>query len=241
MRDRRGERRPARGFEDQRETPSRLVDALDDLVGAAQMPAALGAADHGGDARPGARGDLGREMPDAAGSAGDQHPLAEQRRAVAQRPQRRQPGDRQGRGLLEARHCPAIAAMRWAGTAARCAQPALSVSATTRAPALGPLPLAAARTTTPLMSWPGRQPSGRDLHQPQFAAVQRKRPHLDERLVRRRLRLGHLAHSTGAAPFGVLTRASIAFSGRCPHPLPLRLEHPLPQCGRGGPSPGLGG
>ena len=123
--------------------PCAFVDAYDDLVGAAQMPAALRAADNGGDTRPGSRGDLGREVPDAAGGAGDQHPLAEQRRAMPQGPQRGQAGDRQRRGVLEAdivrqyRHAVA-------GTAARCAQPALSVSATTRAPALGPLPSAAA-------------------------------------------------------------------------------------------------
>ncbi len=51
--------------------------------------------------------------------------------------------------------------MRWLGTAARSAQPAQSVSATTRVPAAGPAPSAARRSTTPAMSWPGRQPSGR--------------------------------------------------------------------------------
>ncbi len=51
--------------------------------------------------------------------------------------------------------------MRWLGTAARSAQPSQSHSATTRVPAAGPLPSAAARSTTPAMSWPGRQPSGR--------------------------------------------------------------------------------
>ena len=45
--------------------------------------------------------------------------------------------------------------------AARSAQPALLVKATTRVPVLGPLPSAACCSTTPLMSWPGRQPSGR--------------------------------------------------------------------------------
>ena len=55
MRDGRGERGPASGFEDQREEALRPVDAFDDLVGAAQMPRPFRAADDGGDTRPRSR------------------------------------------------------------------------------------------------------------------------------------------------------------------------------------------
>src|SRR6202011_896678 len=91
-----GEGGPASGFEDQREVSLHFVDPLDDLARAAQVAAARGSADHGSDARPGPRGDLSREMPDAAGSAGNKYTLGEQRRAMTQCPQRRQAGDRQG-------------------------------------------------------------------------------------------------------------------------------------------------
>src|SRR5215472_13453121 len=96
-----GKRGPAGGFEDQREVALHFIDAYDDFVRAAQMAAALSPADHGSDARPGPSGDLCCEMPDAAGGAGNKHTLAEQRRAVAECAQRRQPGDRQGGGFLE--------------------------------------------------------------------------------------------------------------------------------------------
>src|SRR5258707_10030977 len=61
MRDRRGERRPARRFEDQSESSLCPVDALDDLVGATQMPSALAAADHGGIISPPSSVGLGGE------------------------------------------------------------------------------------------------------------------------------------------------------------------------------------
>src|SRR5215831_8901237 len=153
MRDRGGERGPAGGFEYQREVALHLVDAFDDLVHATQVVAAFGSADHSSDARPGARSDLGCQMPDAAGSAGNKHTRAEQRRAVT---------PATGRAAASStRTLSGRTAIRCAGTAARSAHPALSVSATTRAPASGPQPLAAGRMTTPPISWPGRQPSGR--------------------------------------------------------------------------------
>ena len=52
------------------------------------------------------------------------------------------------------------AAMRAVGAATRCAQPPPSARVTTRVPSFGPLPSAAARKTTPAISWPGRHPSG---------------------------------------------------------------------------------
>src|SRR6516165_8795265 len=157
MRDRGGERGPAGGFEYQREVALHLVDAFDDLVRGVQVAAALGSADHGSDARPGARSDLCCQVPDAAGGAGNKHTLAEQRRTV-----RSAVNPATGRAAASSRRTlSGNTAIRCAGTAARSAHPALSVSATTRAPASGPLPLAAGRMTTPPMSWPGRQPSGR--------------------------------------------------------------------------------
>ena len=100
-RDRGGERGAAGGFEDQAEATLRLVDAIDDLVGAAQMPAAFGAADDRGHMRARPCRDLHRHMADAPGRTGHQHPLPQQRRAVAQGAQRGQTGDRQGRRFLE--------------------------------------------------------------------------------------------------------------------------------------------
>src|SRR5215469_12368413 len=99
--------------------------------------------------------------------------------------------------------------MRWLGTAARSAQPALSVKATTRVPAAGPLPSAACLSTTPAMSWPGRQPSGRIWNS-------RNSPRLSEKArISTSASLGAgcgsitSRNSTGALPPGVLTRASI--------------------------------
>ena len=100
-RDRRGERGAAGGFEDQREGPHHLVDPFDDLVGAAHMPAALGPADDRSDPSPRACGDLHRHVSHTSGGASDQHAFADQRAAMAQGAQRRQAGNRQGRGFLE--------------------------------------------------------------------------------------------------------------------------------------------
>ena len=67
----------------------------DQLVGAELLQpfAALGAADHAGDVRAGAVGELDREAADAAGRAGDQHAAAEQRAADLERSERGEAGD----------------------------------------------------------------------------------------------------------------------------------------------------
>ena len=192
-----------------------------------------GLADDGGDVGPRPRGDLGGEVPDPAGGAGDQHPLAEQRRAVAQGAQRRQAGDRQGRGILEAGIRRAMPPCGEPGTAARCAQPALSVNATTRVPALGPAAVCRrAAATTPLMSWPGRQPSGR-------VCISRNSPRFSENArtstsasFGRRLRLRHLAQFDRRGAVRGVDQGQHRILRRAPHP-PRCARHPLPRCGRG--------
>src|SRR5215472_5400981 len=106
-------------------------------------------------------------------------------------------------------------AIRCPGTAARCAQPALSVSATTRAPALGPLPSAAGLTTAPLMSWPGRQPSGRvwkSRNSPRLSENARTSTSASFGAGRGS---GTSRSSTGAGPLGVFTTASIVGCSFC--------------------------
>ena len=182
-------------------------------------------------------------LPDPAGGAGDQHPLAEQRRAVAQgcaAPSGRRPAAtrRPRNETLSGNAAPC------GGSARRRARPSRHCRSARRPGCrrVGPLPSAAACTTTPLMSWPGPPAFGPDLKQPQFAAVQRKGAHLDQRLVRRRLRLRRPRASRPApAPFGVLTMASIVPSAQAPHP----CGPSLPQAGEGmaaaTPSPRLRG
>ena len=173
--------------------PSALSMPSTICVGAAHMPAALEAEPTTAvTCAPDRAAICTAICPTPPGRAGDQHPLAEQRRAVAQCAQRRQPGDRQGRRLFEAdvvRQCRHPVgrrrdALRPAGIVGQRDDPGPGFGAAavgrlmqdhaadvlTRPPALGP-----------------------DLHQPQFAAVQRKGAHLDHRLVRCRGRLGHLA------------------------------------------------
>ena len=124
------------------------------------MPAALGAADDRGDPRARARRELHREIADPAGGTGNQHPLAEQRRAVAQAAQRGQPGYRQRRRGAERdlvgnrRH-----AMR---RHRRALGPALPVAQRDDPRAGGGAAAVGRRAHHhPAMSWPGRQPSGR--------------------------------------------------------------------------------
>src|SRR5438128_5302342 len=107
------------------------------------------------------------------------------------------------------------AAMRWAGTAARCAQPAPSVSATMRVPAAGPLPSAACCNTTPPMSCPGRQPSGR-------ICIRRNSPRFSEKArtstnasLAAGVGSGTSRTSTGPAPLGVFTKASMSRAPSC--------------------------
>ena len=190
--DRGSERSAAGGFEDQRKPPFRLIGAFDDLVGTAQMAAALGPPDDGGDAGTRPRGDLNRHVPDTAGRTGDQHPLAEQRGAVTQSAQRGQTGDRQSRCLLEAgivgqcRHAVSRhgRALRPAGIVGQCddARAGLRPAAVGRLPQHHPADILA-----------GPPAFGADLKQPQLSAIERKGAHLDQRLVGPRLRFGNLA------------------------------------------------
>ena len=101
-RERGGEARAADRLEQQVERLALGLERGDQLVGAelAQALAALGVADHAGDVRAGALGELDRVTADAAGRAGDEHAAAEQRPADLERADRGQArhGER-GRGL----------------------------------------------------------------------------------------------------------------------------------------------
>ena len=74
-------------------------------------------------------------------------------------------------------------------TATSCAQAPLRMSPTTRAPAGGPLPSSAARSTTPATSQPGIEPAAHAGQAPRLAAIQGEGAHPDEGLGRQRLRV----------------------------------------------------
>ena len=110
------------------------------------------------DQRAGRAGKLAGEMPDAARGAVDQHLAAEQQPALAQRMQRGQAGDRQGRGLRVAdrvgqRGDRVAAAIDPLGPGARRQE-----ADDARAGLWGRCRPRAARSTTPAKSQPGRQP-----------------------------------------------------------------------------------
>ncbi|TLZ31313.1 MAG: hypothetical protein E6K32_20105 [Gammaproteobacteria bacterium] len=177
-------------------------------------------------------------MPDAAGGAGDQHPFPKQRRAVPQRPQRGEAGDRQCRGLLEkdivgqcrhavGRHCGALCP---SGIVGQCDDARARLGPTAVGRRLN-------HDSADVLTGP---PTFRaDLKQPQFATVERKRAHLDDRLVRRRLRLGDLAQfdRRGAAGYGDQSQHQLPPGSAPVHlcPSPSRFAGPslCPQAGRG--------
>jgi len=132
------------------------------------------------------------EIADAASGAGNQHSLAEQRGAVSERAQRGQAGDRQGSGGGEGH---IIGERREAAARHRGALgPAFPIAqrddprAGGGAGAVGRLFQHHAGDV--LAGAPARGPH---LEQAQLAAVERKRAHRDQRLVRARFRLRHLA------------------------------------------------
>ena len=231
-RDRRGSEAPPAAFEDQREAALRLVDAgrrSRRRRARRERRPRSGLPTTAVTRAPDRAASCTARLPDPAGGAGDQHPLAEQRRAVAQGAQRRQAGDRQGRGILErdiVRQAPPCG-----GPARRRAAPSRHCRSARR-PACRPAGRCRRprpRSTTPADVLAGPPAFGPDLEQPQFAAVQRKGLHLDQRLVRPPAAAPATSRiATGAAPFGVLTRASMLRASTC------RLApHPPPQAGEG--------
>ena len=78
------------------------VEPLDHVAGAEaahELPRRGGIANQSADARAARTRELDRHAPDAAGRAGDQHPLAEYEATDLDRPQRGHPGGGQGGGL----------------------------------------------------------------------------------------------------------------------------------------------
>src|SRR5262249_906483 len=107
-------------------------------------------------------GELAGEMADPAGGAVDQYPAAEQQPALAQRMQRRQPGDRQAprHPLADPAGQRRGGASQSPATRTRWAEAPDGNKPTTRVPAGGPLPSAAGASTMPAKSQPGRAPAG---------------------------------------------------------------------------------
>jgi hypothetical protein len=129
--------------------------------------------------------ELQGEIADAAGGAGDQHAASQERRAVAQRAQRRQPRDRQRRGGGEAH----LVGQRGeaVGRDRRALGPAVPIHepdhtrAFLRAAAIG---RGFEDGAADILS---RLPAFRpDAHQGQFAAIEREGVDGDQRLMRRR-------------------------------------------------------
>jgi hypothetical protein len=94
------EREATDGLEDELEGSIGRLDVGDDLGGAEgqEALAALGRRGDGGRERALCRGQLDQEVPDAAGGAGEQDALSDQRTAEAQQPQRGESGDPERRG-----------------------------------------------------------------------------------------------------------------------------------------------
>ena len=181
--------------------PLRVLDPGDDLAGAepVENAAASRAADNRGDPRAGARGELHGEVADPAGGAGHQHPLPQQRRAVAQAAQRGQPGDRQAAAAAN-ETVSAIGAMRWSRHRGALG-PALPVAQRDDPRAGG----RAAAVRGGAQHHPGDVLAGAPtfrphLEQAQFAAVEREGMDRNERLIRPQLGLGDLADRDRLGP-----------------------------------------
>ena len=95
------------------------------------------------------------------------------------------------------------------GTAAVSAQPCHSARPATRSPVCGPVPSAAAWTTSPATSWPGCQ-SLAPGDERQLAPVDGERADGEQRFVRRRGRRTDLAAVGERGAFGVATMASMS-------------------------------
>ncbi len=205
------------------------------------MPAALGVADHGGDPGPGPCGELSARLPTPPAA-----PVINTRLPSSGAPCRKvrnavKPGDRQCRRLVEEDIVGNAAPCGALGTAARSAQPP---SRSTRRRGCRPWGRCRRRRrckTTPAMSWPGRQPSGRTWNS-------RNSPRLSENACTstsasfgRRLGVGNLAdRDRGRGLAGVLTMASMQLvrsGGQLTRPAGLgTLSSNASQCGRGGPA-----
>src|SRR5215471_6009909 len=193
------------------------------------MLRALATADDGGDARSGPRGELRCEMPNAAGGASDQHSFAEKRRAISQCSQRRQTGDRQSCGLLEedvvgqyrhpvGRHRGALCP---AGVVGECHDTRAGSGTGTAGGRLNHDP------ADVLARPPAVRP---DLKQPQLAAVEREGAHLDDRLVRRRLRFGYFVDRDRRRAVGGVDYGEHLHPPRSVPILPMLAPH-SPCCG----------